>query len=38
MMGLGLKILMQIIGFLVFIIFHECVHMWGIHNPSNPIK
>jgi hypothetical protein len=36
--GLGIKILMHIIGFWVFIIFHECVHRWGKHSPLDIIK
>jgi hypothetical protein len=27
-----------IVCFWVFIIFHECVHRWGTHNPPDPIK
>jgi hypothetical protein len=30
--------LMHIIGFWVFIIFHECVHRWGKHSPPSLIK
>jgi hypothetical protein len=30
--------LIPIIGFWVFIIFHECVHRWGKHSPLNSIK
>jgi hypothetical protein len=36
--GLGIKMLMHIISFWVFMIFHECVHIWGKHNPPSPIK
>jgi hypothetical protein len=36
--GSKFKMLMHIIGFWVFIIFHECVHTWGKHSPPSPIK
>jgi hypothetical protein len=36
--GLRMKMLMHIICFEVFIIFHECVHKWGTHSPPNLIK
>jgi hypothetical protein len=29
--GSRIKMLMHIIGFWVFIIFHECGHKWGKH-------
>jgi hypothetical protein len=36
--GSRIKILMHIICFWMFIIFHECVHRWGTHSSPNLIK
>jgi hypothetical protein len=36
--GPRIKMLMHIIGFWEFIIFHECVHRWGKQSPPSPIK